>query len=190
MLKTNAINLCLRYIGETPLPSGTTIDSLDPQHEAVVINNILSEVSERVQGDGWWFNREDWVFQPDSTTSKINIPPSVLTFKTGDGNYIVRGNVLYDRDKTTYIFTTKVAASIIWNIDFDTLPTKAAYYISYVAAQEAQILFNGDSFIDKDLKEKIIKAYADLRKEELRQAKYNLISGARIADRTMNPKGV
>ena len=190
MIKTDAINLCLRYIGESPLPSGITIESLDPQHEAVIIDNILNEVSERVQGDGWWFNRETWVFQPDSTTNKINIPPSVITFQTTDGDYIVRGNVLYNRDTTSYTFTAKVTAEVIWNIGFDTLPSKAAFYITYLAAQEAQILFNGDSFIDKDLKDKIIKAYADFRKEELRQSGYNLISGSRIADRTTNPVGV
>lgn len=190
MIKTDAINLCLRYIGEAPLPAGITLGSLDPQHEAVVIDNILNEVSERVQGDGWWFNREDWVFLPDSTTNKINIPSSVLTFSTTDGDYIIRGNVLYNRDKQTYTFTEKVTAAVIWNVDFDTLPTKAAYYISYLAAQEAQILFNGDSFVDKDLKEKTVRAYADIRKEELRQSNYNLISGARIADRTTNPAGV
>lgn len=190
MIKTDAINLCLRYIGEAPLPAGITIESLDPQHEAVVINTILDEVSERVQGDGWWFNREDWTFIPDSTTSKINIPSSALTFDADDGDYIVRGNVLYDRTNKTYIITSSVEASVIWNIEFETLPTKAAYYISYLASQEAQILFNGDSFVDKDLKEKINKAYADLEKEELRQSSYNLISGARIADRTTNPVGV
>jgi len=190
MIKTDAINLCLRYIGEAPLPVGVTVDTLDPQHEAVVINQILDEVSERVQGEGWWFNREDWDFIPDSTTNKINIPSSVITFQTDAGDYVVRGNILYNRDKQSYYFTDKVTASVIWNLDFENLPSKAAYYVAYVAAQEAQILFGGDSVIDTDLKNKATRAFADMRKEELRQSNYNLITGSRITTRTTNPTGV
>lgn len=190
MIKTDAINLCLRYIGEAPLPAGITLESLDPQHEAVIIDQIIDEVSERVQGEGWWFNREAWVFQPDSTTNKINIPSSVISLITTDGDYVVRGQVLYNRDESTYSFTNAITADIVWNILFSELPSKAAYYIAYLSAQEAQVFFNGDSFVNSDLKEKILKAYADLRKEELRQSGYNLIKGSRIVSRTTNPQGV
>lgn len=190
MIKTDAINLCLRYIGEAPLPSGINIGTLDPQHEAVIIDQIINEVSEKVQGDSWWFNRENWVFQPDSTTNKINIPSAVISLITTDGDYVVRGQVLYDRDNSTYYFSNPVSTNVVWNVKFEELPSKAAFYIAYLSAQEAQVFFNGDSFVNSDLKEKILKAYADLRKEELRQSGYNLVKGSRIVSRTTNPQGV
>lgn len=190
MIKTDAINLCLRYIGEAPLPSGITIDSLDPQHEAVIIDTIIDDVSKREQMNGWWFNKESWTFTPDSSTNKINIPPTLLSFRSTAGDYIVRGGVLYDRTNKTYSFITAVEASVIWNIDFDTLPDIMAQYVAFVSAQEAQILFNGDSFVDKDLLTKVARTRIAVIKEHSNQSGFNLIKGSRIADRTMNPIGV
>lgn len=190
MIKNDAINLCLRYIGEAPLPDGVAVEDLDSQHEASIINNILDELSKSVQAEGWWFNREAWTFQPDSTTNKIAIPSTVLYFETEAGDYLVRGNTLYDKDNKTYSFTASVDATVYWEVDFESLPLVAARYINYLAAQEAQVFFNGDSAIDKDLQTKITKAFIELRRAELRQSNYNLISGSRLVSRTTNPTGV
>ena len=191
MIKTDAINLCLRYIGEAPIPEGITLDELDTQHEAVVINQILDEASEKIQLQGWWFNTETWTFRPDSTTGKIGIPSSVLYFKpTGGGDYILRGTALYDRDNQTYIFTDTVEASVIWNTVFGDLPASFAFFVAYTAAKEAQMLFNGDSSIDKDLSTRIQEAYIRVQREHLRYKGHNLISGTRPISRTTNPTGV
>lgn len=190
MIKNDAINIALRYIGEAPLPDGTTLESLDSQHEANIINNILEEVSSNVQESGWWFNKEEWTFIPDSTTNKINIPSSVLYFYTTDGDYIVRGNVLYDRTNKTFTITTPVTANVVWKVDFETLPLKASNYITYLAAQEAQIFFSGDTAIDKDLQMKAKMAYVELQRTSLRYNKHNLISGSRLVARDSNPTGV
>ena len=191
MIKTDAINLCLRYIGEAPIPEGITLDELDTQHEAVVINQILDEASEKTQLQGWWFNTETWTFRPDSTTGKIGIPSSVLYFKpTGGGDYILRGTALYDRDNQTYIFTDAVEASVIWNTVFGDLPTSFAFFVAYTAAKEAQMLFNGDSSIDKDLSTRIQEAYIRVQREHLRYKGHNLTSGTRPISRTTNPTGV
>lgn len=189
MIKTDAINLCLRYIGEAPLPSGTTLESLDPQHEAVVIDKILEEVSVKLQSDGWWFNQDDWELSPDSTTGKINVPFNALGLET-DNDYLVRGGVLYNRTNKTFTFTDKVSASIVWKLPFSNLPQTFAFYVSYLAAQEAQVLFNGDSFVDKDLLKHIADAYVKVQREQVRRGNYNLASGSRIISRTSNPTGI
>lgn len=190
MIKTDAINLCLRYIGEAPIPEGMTLDELDTQHEAVVINQIIDEASEKTQLQGWWFNTEPWTFRPDITTQKIGIPNNVLYFKATNGDYILKGTALYNRDNQTYIFTEPIEADVIWSIVFADLPTSCAYYVAYTAAKEAQMLFNGDTTIDKDLSARIQEAYIRLQREHLQYKRHNLISGSRPISRTSNPAGV
>lgn len=191
MIKTDAINLCLRYIGESPLPVGITLDTLDPQHEAVIIDRILDETSAKLQLQGWWFNSETWTFQPDSTTGKIQIPESVLYFKTTSGdNYLLRGTSLYDAENKTYVFTEPVEASVVWNLKFEELPTSFAFFVNYTAAQETQMLFSGEATLNTDLAKRISEAFVRLQREHLRYSKHNLIAGSRIISRTTNPTGV
>lgn len=190
MIKTDAINLCLRYIGEAPLPVGITLEQLDPQHEANIISQIIDETAAKVSLQGWWFNTESWTFQPDSTTNKIQIPENVLYLKSDIGNYLLRGTSLYDADNQTYNFTSPVVATVVWNLKFFDLPTSFAFYVAYTAAQEAQMLFSADSTINTDLAKRIQEAYIRLQREHIRYSKYNLISGQRMVDRTTNPTGV
>lgn len=190
MIKTDAINLCLRYIGEAPLPAGITLEQLDPQHEANIISQIIDETAAKVSLQGWWFNTESWTFQPDSTTNKIQIPENVLYLKSDTGNYLLRGTSLYDADNQTYNFTSPVVATVVWNLKFFDLPTSFAFYVAYTAAQEAQMLFSADSTINTDLAKRIQEAYIRLQREHIRYSKYNIISGQRMVDRTTNPTGV
>ena len=51
MTEIDAINRMLRYIGELPIPSGVTIDSLPEGHEAIQARTILSETLREEQGN-------------------------------------------------------------------------------------------------------------------------------------------
>lgn len=188
MLLNDSINICLRYIGETPVPTGVDIDSLDPLHEAVIIRTMLDEVSEDLQATGWWFNREAWVFSPD-INNKIGIPPTVLSLLVDD-NYIQRGGSLYDRDNQSYEFTDTVEATVIWKWDFEELPRTFASYVTYMTAKQVQIFLNGDDFTDSDLEKQIYQALVRVEKEHMRNSNYNLISGTRIVSRTTTPTPV
>lgn len=190
MLKTDAINLCLRYIGEAPLPEGTTLESLDPQHEANIISQIIDETKAKIALQGWWFNTETWEFQPDSTTGKIQLSDNILYLKSDTGNYLLRGTTLYNADDKTYNFTSPVAATVVWDLKFEELPTSFAFYTAYTAAQEAQMLFSSDSTINTDLAKRISEAFIRLQREHLRYSAHNLIEGQRIISRTSNPVGV
>ena len=191
MIKTDAINICLRYIGESPLPIGITLDQLDPMHEAVIIDRILDETAAKLQLQGWWFNTEVWTFQPDSTTNKIQIPDTVLYFEnTAGNNYLLRGTSLYDADNKAYTFTSAVEANVVWKLKFEELPTSFAFFTAYTAAQEAQMLFSGDSTLNTDLAKRITESYIRLQREHLRYSGHNLIKGSRVISRTTNPAGV
>ena len=190
MIKTDAINLCLRYIGESPLPEGTTLESLDPQHEANIISQIIDETAAKIALQGWWFNTESWEFQPDSTTGKIQLSDNILYLKSDTGNYLVRGTTLYNADDKSYNFTSPVAATVVWNLKFSELPTSFAFYVAYTAAQEAQMLFSSDSTLNTDLAKRISEAFIRLQREHLRYQGHNLMTGQRITTRTGNPVGV
>lgn len=188
MLLNDAINICLRYIGETPVPDGVDIDSLDPLHEAVVIRQMLDEISENIQATGWWFNREEWTFIPD-TNNRIGIPTNVLAIETTE-NYINRGGSLYNRDNQSYEFTDAFTADVVFKWDFEELPRTMASYITYLTAKDVQVYLNGDDFTDKQLDKQIGQALVRVEQEHLRHNKYNLVSGRRIVSRTTIPTGV
>jgi len=188
MLLNDAVNIGLRYIGETPVPPGVDIDTLNPLHEAVIIKDILQEVSEELQSQGWWFNKEEWTFQPD-TSNHIGIPPDVLSLKVNGKDIIQRGGSLYDRENKTYLFTQPVTADVIWRWDFEDLPKTFASYVTYMGAKQAQVFLNGDEFVDRDLEKQIGYALIKVEKEHLRNSKYNLVKNTRVVDRGTVPKG-
>lgn len=188
MLLNDAINICLRYIGETPVPMGTDIKSLDPLHEAVIVKEILEQTSEDLQSVGWWFNKETWTFTPD-VHNKIDLSSDVLCIETAD-DYIKRGGSLYNRENKTYEFTKKVEATVFFKWDFEDLPRAFASYVTYMSAKQAQMFLNGDDFIDKDLEKHIGMAYTRVQKAQVKQSNYNLVKGNRLAGRTSLPSAV
>ena len=188
MLLNDAINICLRYIGETPVPDGVDIDSLDPLHEAVITRDIIKEVSKEAQSVGWWFNKETWVFQPDAL-NRIGISPTVISLQS-DKDVIQRGGSLYDRQNQTYEFTEAVTANVIWEWDFEELPSTFATYVTYLAAQQVQLFLNGDETTNKDLERRLAIALTKVEKEHLRNSKFNLIKNKRLIDRTSVPTGI
>ena len=188
MLKLDAINTCLRYIGETPIPDGVDLDSLDTTHQARIISNIIDSKSKEIQLKGLWFNVEDWEFLPDAN-NRIGVPPNVLSLYNDNG-IILRGGSLYDTENKTFEFTDKVSATVIWEWDFEELPHSVASLITYLSAQEAQILFIGDATTDRELQRQIDIANIAVNREDINHTKPNLISGNRLVDRTSIPSPI
>ena len=188
MLKLDAINTCLRYVGETSIPDGVDLDSLDSLHQARIIDSIIDSKSKEVQTGGLWFNVEDWEFLPDAN-NRIGVPPNVLELET-DGGIILRGGSLYDTVNKTYEFTDKVSALVTWEWDFEELPQSVASLITYLSAQQAQILFIGDTTTDRELQRQIDLASLAVKREDIRQHKPNLISGNRLVNRSSKPSPV
>jgi len=181
----DSVNKCLRYIGESKIPSGVTIDSLDEFHEAVQIRDIINEQSRELQTQGWWFNKESWVFIPDATSGKIAVPDTVLAI-TGS-SIALRGNNIYDISNKTLVFTEDVTATTTFEQDFEQCPETFSKYVTYEAAREAQALFKGDSTVDKDLERLLTRAFVKLEKEHMSNKSYNLITVSRMIDRGSNP---
>lgn len=190
MILLDAVNLCLRYIGEMPVPSAVDIDSLDELHEARIIRNELLTTSRELQTKGWWFNREPWEFIPNSVDSKIAVPVPVLTIKGTGANYVIRGGNLYDVEGNTFIFNNKVECLVIWELTFEELPQSFAQLVAYTTAMNVQSFLRGDTAADQRLRQKVSEAYLVVQKEDLAYNQYNLIAGTRLVDRTTKPIGI
>lgn len=190
MILLDAVNLCLRYIGEMPVPSSVDIDSLDELHEARIIRNELLTTSRELQTRGWWFNREPWEFIPNSVDSKITVPVPVLTIKGTGANYVIRGGNLYDVEGNTFIFNDKVECLVIWELTFEELPQSFAQLVAYTTAMDVQSFLRGDTAADQRLRQKVSEAYLVVQKEDLAYNQYNLIAGTRLVDRTTKPIGI
>ena len=190
MITLDAVNTSLRYLGEMPVPSTVDIDSLDELHEAKIVRNTLLQVSKEYQAKGWWFNRENWTFVPDSVTGRIGIPATVLALRGVNGNVIARGNTLYSLANQTYTFTEGVECVVIWDINFEELPESMAELVTYTTARDVQSFLRGDTSTDARLTSKVQEAYLKVQKEDIAFNQYNFISGTRLVDRTTRPTPV
>lgn len=181
----DAVNYCLRYIGEMPVPSDADIDSLDELHEAVVAKNIINEVSKELQYKGWWFNTESWEFAPQEDKTII-IPEEVLEIKST--SYIARGTRLYDLANRTQEFTDTITTNAIFLVPFDELPYVFQMYVIFNTAQRLNILYTAEDTIAKDLASRIQIQAIEVERADMSRKNINLITGSKLYDRTTNPQ--
>ena len=104
MTEIDAINRMLRYIGELPIPSNVTIDSLPEGHEAVQARTILAETLREEQENKFWFNTFTIKFVPD-TENRITLPNNVVAFENID--YFKEGGDLYTKETMSSVFISQ-----------------------------------------------------------------------------------
>ena len=184
MTELDAINRMLRYIGELPIPSSVTIDSLPEGHEAVIARTVLQETLREEQENKYWFNTFDVTYQPD-TDGYITLPPNLIAFE--DTDYFVEGGNLYDKEQMTGVFTDPVELTVRLEITFDNIPDVFRTYVVLVAAKHLHVYLNGDETTQKELENKVNLQRNKVERENLKQSKFNLIKGTRLIDRGTNP---
>ena len=184
MTEIDAINRMLRYIGELPIPSEVTIDSLPEGHEAVMARTILSETLREEQEDNWWFNSFDMTFIPD-TDGYITLPPNVIEFESTE--HFEEGGNLYTYDPISSIFTDNLELPVRLEISFDNIPDVFRTFVVLVAAKHLHVFLNGDETTQKELETKINVQRIKLERENLKQSKFNLIKDKRVISRGSNP---
>ncbi len=117
----DAINICLTTIGESPVPSTTSIVG---HYEAELADTIIGEAKTEILAEGFQFNTDDnWDLVPD-TQGYITIPADVISVDgTSRGDDLIeRAGKLYNKADNTYKFTSTQKLSIVWDLAFDTLP--------------------------------------------------------------------
>lgn len=184
MTEIDAINRMLRYIGELPIPTGVTIDSLPEGHEAVLARVILAETLREEQENKLWFNKFEVTYVPD-VDGYITLPDNLIEFENVD--YFKEGNNLYQRDTSSGIFTDPVTLTVRLEVTFDNIPDIFRTYIVLVASKHLHVYLNGDDTTQKELETKVALQQIKVEREHLRQSKFNLVRGTRLIDRAANP---
>lgn len=187
MTEIDAINRMLRYIGELPIPSNVTIDSLPEGHEAVQARTILAETLREEQENKFWFNTFTISFVPD-TDGRITLPNNVVAFENIE--YFKEGGDLYTKETMSSVFTEAVELVTRLEITFDNIPDIFRTYVVLVASKHLHVYLNGDETTQRELENKINLQRVKLEREHLKQSKFNLVRGNRLIDRGTNPTPV
>jgi hypothetical protein len=192
MTKLEAVNVCLATIGE---PAVNSLDgaSLDAQ----MASDFIDELSRDVQSEGWHWNKEVHKLSPD-VTGAVTLPVNVVEVDTVNGSVdtdvVLRGQRLFNRADNTYVFTEPMELGLIVLLPFDDLPHAAKRYVAIRAARvfQARVLSSETIHAFTDADEK--RAWAALRKYELRTGDYNMLTGsastAAIVDRRIYHRGI
>jgi len=135
--RLEAINQILAAIGESP------VNTLDSGYlEAVLADNILSEVDKAVQSKGWHFNTEPSKTFAQTISGEIVLPTNILrvdaTLLTDSRDLVQRGLRMYDRVNHTYKINEDVVLDVVVQLDWDELPEPAKRYIIDKAARKNQ----------------------------------------------------
>jgi len=187
MTEIDAINRMLRYIGELPVPSGVTIDSLNEGHEAIMARTILYETLREEQEEKWWFNNFTINYIP-SIDGYITLPQNVIAFESTE--YMKEGGNLYNITAMSAIFTNPVELSVRLEITFDNIPDIFRTYIVLIASKHLHVYLNGDETTQRALDSKVQLQRIKVEREHLKQSKFNLVKGNRLIDRGTNPTAV
>lgn len=142
-----AVNRILQMMGEAPVNSLAGQYGLAQQAE-----EMLKDVSRKVQSDGWSFNTDyERDMTPDSITKEVAVGVNVSRVVVDPYNYpsldvVQRGGKLYDRRANSYQFDQAFKADVTYMLEWEELPEHARQYIAVKAGRHLQesILGSGD----------------------------------------------
>jgi len=139
--KLNALNTILSVVGEPPINSLT--EDASKNADAVIALNILDEISREVQSGGWHFNTENDVPLNPDASGTILITTNIARVdcrypESAKYDLVLRGTTLYDRKNRTSVFTGTIKATVVYLLDFESLPEPARRLITIRAARVFQ----------------------------------------------------
>jgi hypothetical protein len=180
--KLQAINTMLSAIGEPP------VNSLAAQRaDSLIALTILDETTRDIQSYGWQFNTdENVVMTPETTTGFLYISDSIVrvdiayTDDTVALEVVIRGNRLYNRLTSSFVFTEALTTTQVTLLDFDEMPEIAKRYITIRAARIFQDRVVGSSTLHAFEMQDEITALARLTEYENEVGDYNIFQGESV----------
>ena len=170
----NSVNILLQTIGELPIEDEADIDAI---LEARLARNVLIEAKQSVLSDGWDINTDtEYQLHPDENDNII-VPANILDIRIDDTAIVVRDWQLYNKETASRKFTTSQSATIIWNLDFNTLPYPFRNYITIVASRMFQGRLIGDKTVYSFTQEDEQLALLTLKRSEGFTGQYNMLNG-------------
>lgn len=127
----DGINTLLMARGLAPV---NQVVSGHPAH--AIATRLLERHKENICAHRWWFNTEtEYQLAIDTSTGKVPVPTTVIDLD--DCDYIIMGGCLYDPEEGTNIFIEAPdEVTLIFNRDWEELPTLAFNYIEAMAKEE------------------------------------------------------
>ena len=187
MTELEAVNVLLTTIGEAPVNTLTGNQVTDVS----IAKQVLNEVSSEVQAQGWHFNTEDGVELSPDGFKEIIVPADTARIDARDYNIVRREGKLFDLDKRSYEFTSKIKVSIVYFQDFLQLPDVAKKYITTRASRIFSDRLLNSETIHKMTSRDEQKALIDLKEYQGDTADYNMMdsfSVSRVMNRGFNRK--
>tara|TARA_E500000305_G_scaffold83345_1_gene69118 strand:+ start:279 stop:920 length:642 start_codon:yes stop_codon:yes gene_type:complete len=190
--KLEAVNTMLTSIGEQPIQNMNDLAGLS---DASIAEQILDNVSRAIQSRGWIFNTDLDVQMSVDQYGEIKLSPDILRVDTtsrvrnGDTDIVERGRKLYDRQKQTFIFTTKVTVNQIKLLVFEDLPEPARRYIAIRSARIFHDRVVGSGELHRFYQEDEMNSWQALLEYEGDVADYNIFDNYdvfRVVDRDVN----
>lgn len=170
----NSVNILLQTIGELPIEDEADIDAI---LESRLARNVLLEAKQAVLSEGWDINTDkNYQLHPDEN-GYIQVPTNILDIRIDDTNIVVRDWQLYDKDSASRKFTTSQSATIIWNLDFNTLPYVFRNYITIMASRIFQGRLVGDKSVYSFTQDDEKLALLTLKRSEGFNGQYNMLNG-------------
>ena len=185
--KLSAVNIVLSNIGQAPV---TVIDDND-NPMVTMASNIIDEVTNSLQAEGWTFNTErGYPFTPDNTGC-IAVPDNVLQIDAGffaTNDIVQRQGKLYNKRTHTYKFEGKQELDVVWLVEFDDMPDAFKNYVAMRAAN----LFAGRSVGSAEAvkfgEREEAQARAAMIEYETQQGDYSMLGAAdNINNQTYRP---
>ena len=129
LTKLDVVNIVLSNVGQAPI---TQIDNDNPM--VALAANMVDEVAEAVQSEGWVFNYEmGYPFLPD-VNNEILIAENIIrideTDPYTDRELVIRSGKLYDKKAHSFKFTEKLYLDVTWLLEFEDLPQPVKQYIA------------------------------------------------------------
>jgi len=183
---TDAINACLRGIGEAPVASEDT-NNLD----AAVAIDTIKQVSLDIQSKGWWFNREgEWKLSPN-VNEEISAPNDIIDIVAWSGSrnsdLTLRQGKVYDKVshsfKLSHLLNSEgqIEFTFITDIPFEDLPPVAQFAVLYRARRLFAQDVEGDAQKWQFTKSDETTAQMALEAAELRNKKFNAFNNPNVA---------
>lgn len=170
MRKLDVINAMLGSMGEAPL------NSLEEPHGFKgAMLGVLTRINQARQSIGWYFNRETVTLPVSATDSAIYVPTDTLGVYGKESKYVLRGRRLYDASTGSVEFTAPATVTLIRAVPLEDLPELPFQCIAAESVYTFQKNYDGDSTKTRDLKDEFGRLLAELRAEDTRQARANMV---------------
>lgn len=191
MSKLEAVNICLAGVSQPP------VESLDDAPvDAELAEAAVNEQLRSVLGKGWHWNRENYTLSPD-TNGFIQLPANCARVRAiadrSEYDVIQRGQRLYDRVNSTYVFTSTLDVEMYVFLEFEELPHHPRDYIAARAAMIFQQRTLGSDTVNKDLTKIAQDTWNEMIRTEVKIAKPNMLrdnwSSASIVNRGWFSRG-